>query len=296
MSDFLPQIPIAFASGLISVLSPCVLPLMPAYLSLISGISVHDLSRQDPSKSDLAPKDVTKGDPSPNTPPNGAAAVAAGAEPTEAERRARRAQRIRVMEACLGFVSGFSIVFIVLGATAFALGRVLRTWHVEIFGFELGMAQLAGIVIIVFGLHMAGFLRLSWLLRDRRFEIQGAPGFGGAFLVGAGFGFGWSPCIGPILGTVLTLAGSRETVFEGITLLAVYSAGLGVPFLVAGYSLDAFFGAFQRIKRHFRALEIGSGVLLMGVGILLVTNQLAWFNGHFVFLAELVVRAEDWLQ
>lgn len=263
MSEFLPQIPVAFASGLISVLSPCVLPLMPAYLSLISGISVHDLAQSAPAASDLA---------------------------------ARRAQRIRVMEACIGFCSGFSLVFILLGASAFALGRVLRTWHFEILGFEVGMAQIAGLVIIVFGLHMAGFLRLSWLLRDRRFELQGAPGFGGAFLVGAGFGFGWSPCIGPILGAVLTLAGSRETVFQGIALLAVYSAGLAVPFLVAGYSLDAFFSAFQRIKRHFRALEIGSGVLLMGVGFLLVTNQLAWFNGHFVFLAELVVRAEDLLQ
>lgn len=275
MSDFLPQIPIAFASGLISVLSPCVLPLMPAYLSLISGISVHDLAQND-----RRPSGPEGGD----------------AQARAADEKARRAQRIRVMEACLGFVSGFSLVFIVLGASAFALGRVLRTWHVEVFGFDVGMAQLAGIVIIVFGLHMAGLLRLSWLLRDRRFEIQGAPGFGGAFLVGAGFGFGWSPCIGPILGTVLTLAGSRDTVFEGITLLAIYSAGLAVPFLVAGYSLDAFFSAFRRIKRHFRALEIGSGILLMGVGFLLVTNQLAWFNSHFAFLAELVVHAEDLLQ
>lgn len=263
MSDFLPQIPIAFASGLISVLSPCVLPLMPAYLSLISGISVHDLAQRGPEESDLA---------------------------------ARRAQRIRVMEACVGFCSGFSLVFILLGASAFALGRVLRTWHVEVLGFDVGIAQLAGLVIIVFGLHMAGFLRLSWLLRDRRFEPKGAPGFGGAFVVGAGFGFGWSPCIGPILGAVLTLAGSRETVFQGITLLAIYSAGLAVPFLVAGYSLDAFFTAFHRIKRHFRALEVGSGLLLVGVGFLLLTNQLAWFNGQFAFLAELVVHAEDWLQ
>ncbi|MBY0400330.1 cytochrome c biogenesis protein CcdA [Myxococcota bacterium] len=283
MSDFLPQIPIAFASGLVSVLSPCVLPLMPAYLSLISGISVHDLSQAKPARSDAAEGD-SAGD-------RGAAERS-----TPAEQRSRREQRIRVMEACIGFCSGFSLVFIVLGATAFALGRILRTWHVDVLGFEIGMAQLAGLVIIVFGLHMAGFLRLSWLLRDSRFEIQGAPGFGGAFLVGAGFGFGWSPCIGPILGAVLTLAGSRETVFEGITLLAVYSTGLAVPFLVAGYSLDAFFGALRHIKRYFRALEIGSGVLLMAVGVLLLTNQLSWFNSHFTFLGELVVRAEDLLQ
>lgn len=263
MSDFLPQIPIAFASGLISVLSPCVMPLMPAYLSLISGISVHDLSQ------------------------------AAG---PEQDAEARRAQRARVMEACLGFCCGFSAVFIVLGASAFALGRVLRSWHVALFGFELGIAQLAGFVIILFGLHMAGVLRIGWLLRDTRFELSGTPGFMGAFVVGVGFGFGWSPCIGPILGAVLTLAGSRETVFQGIALLAIYSAGLAVPFLVAGYSLDAFFSAFRQLKRYFRALEIGSGVLLIGVGVLLVTNQLSWFNSQFAFLGELVVRAEDWLQ
>lgn len=272
MSDFLPQIPVAFASGLISVLSPCVMPLMPAYLSLISGISVHDLA-QASSRTD---------------------SPAGDAEPERSN--ARQTQRARVMEACIGFVCGFSAVFIVLGASAFALGRVLRSWSIEIYGFELGIAQLAGLVIIVFGLQMAGVLRLGWLLRDSRFELRGAPGFAGAFVIGAGFGFGWSPCIGPILGTVLTLAGSRETVFEGITLLAVYSAGLSVPFLIAGYSLDAFFSAFQRVKRHFRALEIGSGILLMAVGFLLVTNQLAWFNGQFAFLGELVMRAEDLLQ
>lgn len=277
MSDFLAQIPIAFASGLISVLSPCVMPLMPAYLSLISGISVRD----------LAEAGTTGG----STAASGSAAI----EPA-ADDRARRARRAKVMEACLGFVCGFSLVFIVLGASAFALGRVLRSWHVTIFGLDLGIAQLAGILIILFGLHMAGVLRIGWLLRDTRFELKGTPGFFGALVVGAGFGFGWSPCIGPILGAVLTLAGSRETVYQGITLLAVYSAGLAVPFLVAGYSLDVFFRALQHMKRHFRTLEIGSGILLVGVGVLLVSNQLAWFNSQFAFLGELVVQAEDWLQ
>lgn len=277
MTELLSQIPIAFASGLISVLSPCVMPLMPAYLSLISGVSIRDLTEPVPSSR-------ADGD------------VGAGGDAETAFAAARRAQRARVMEACLGFVCGFSLVFIVLGATAFALGRLLRSWHVEILGFELGLAQLAGLAIIVFGLHMTGVLRLGWLLRDTRFEPKGAPGFLGAFVVGAGFGFGWSPCIGPILGAVLTLAGSRETVFEGIMLLAVYSAGLAVPFLIAGYSLDVFFRALRHMRRHFRALEIVAGGLLIGVGVLLVTNRLAWFNGQFVFLGELVVALEDWLQ
>lgn len=257
MSEFLTQIPIVFASGLISVLSPCVMPLMPAYLSLISGVSVQDLG----------------------------------------EGAAEGTHRARVMEACLGFVSGFSAVFIVLGASAFALGRVLRGWQLSVFGFELGIAQLAGVVIIVFGLHMMGVFRLSWLLRDTRLQLDmGAPGFLGSFTIGAGFGFGWSPCIGPILGAVLTLAGSRDTVFEGITLLAVYSAGLAVPFLLAGWSIDYFFSAFSRVKQHFRTLEIVSGVLLIGVGVMLMTNQLAWFNTHFTFLTDLVVAAEEMLQ
>jgi cytochrome c-type biogenesis protein len=257
MSEFITQLPLAFASGLISVFSPCVLPLMPAYLSLISGVSVAELG----------------------------------------EGASDREQRARVMEACFGFVSGFSTVFIILGASAFALGRVLRIWRLDIFGLEIGIAQLAGVVIVVFGLHMMGVFKIGWLLRDTRLQLDmGAPGFFGAFTVGAGFGFGWSPCIGPILGAVLTLAGSRDTVFEGITLLAVYSAGLGVPFLVAGWSIDHFFTAFARIKKHFRALEIGSGAMLIGVGILLVTNQLGWFNAHFTFLTDIVVAAEEMLQ
>lgn len=257
MSEFIAQLPIAFASGLISVFSPCVLPLMPAYLSLISGVSVAELG----------------------------------------EGATDRGQRARVMEACFGFVSGFSMVFIVLGASAFALGRVLRVWRFDLFGIEIGIAQLAGVVIIVFGLHMMGALKIGWLLRDTRPQFEmGAPGFFGSFVVGAGFGFGWSPCIGPILGAVLTLAGSRDTVYEGISLLAVYSAGLAVPFLLAGWSIDRFFSAFARIKKHFRTLEIVSGSMLIGVGTLLATNQLGWFNTHFAFLSDLVVAAEEMLQ
>jgi cytochrome c-type biogenesis protein len=257
MSEFINQIPLVFASGVISVLSPCVMPLMPAYLSLISGVSVQDLGE--------------------------------GAADGE--------QRARVMEACLGFVSGFSAVFIILGASAFALGRVLRGWQFEIAGFEIGIAQLAGVVIIVFGLHMLGAFQLSWLLRDTRFELKmGAPGFLGSFTVGAGFGFGWSPCIGPILGAVLTLAGGRDTVYEGITLLAVYSAGLAVPFLLAGWSIDYFFSAFARMKKYFKTMERISGVLLIGVGMMLLTNRLGWFNTHFTFLTDIVVAAEEMLQ
>lgn len=257
MNEFLTQIPLAFASGLISVFSPCVMPLMPAYLSLISGVSVEAMGQVDEDG----------------------------------------ARRSRVMRACLGFVLGFSTIFMLLGVSAFALGRVLRGWRVDLLGFEIGIAQLAGAAIVVLGLHMMGVLRLGWLLRDTRFELDlGRKGFWPSFVVGAGFGFGWSPCIGPILGAVLTLAGSRETVIEGMALLAVYSAGLGVPFLLAGWSIDFFFRAFARIKQHFRTMEIVSGVMLVAVGVLLITNQLAWFNGQFAFLADFVMWAEDRLQ
>lgn len=258
MTEILTQLPLAFASGLISVFSPCVMPLMPAYLSLISGVSVEAMGQGD-------------------------------------EDTGRRA---KVMRACLGFVAGFSTVFMVLGASAFALGRVLRGWRLEIFGLELGIAQIAGFVIVLFGLHMMGLLRLGWLLRDTRLQLDlgSSKGFWPAFVIGAGFGFGWSPCIGPILGAVLTLAASRETVVEGIVLLGVYSAGLGVPFLLAGWSIDFFFRGFARIKHHFRKLEIASGALLVAAGLLLLTNQLGWFNSQFAFLADFVVWMEDGLQ
>jgi cytochrome c-type biogenesis protein len=257
MNDFLTQIPLAFASGLISVFSPCVMPLMPAYLSLISGVSVEAMGNDE----ELG------------------------------------VHRARVMKACLGFVAGFSTVFIVLGASAFAVGRVLRTWRIEVLGYSVGISQIAGLLIVILGLHMTGWVQLRWLLRDTRLELDlGRKGFWPSYVVGAGFGFGWSPCIGPILGAVLTLAGSRDTVFEGVGLLAIYSAGLGVPFLLAGWSIEYFFRAFARMKKHFRKLEIGSGILLMAVGLMLVTNQLGWFNAQFTFLADFVVWAEESLQ
>ena len=268
MTEYLTQIPLAFASGLISVFSPCVMPLMPAYLSLISGVSVEAMSGGGEAEH--------QGD-GPDTP--------------------LTLQRARVMKACLGFVAGFSTVFIVLGASAFAVGRILRTWRLDLLGVSVGISQIAGVLIIVLGLHMTGWIQLGWLLRDTRMQLDlGRKGFWPAYVVGAGFGFGWSPCIGPILGAVLTLAGSRETVFEGIGLLAVYSAGLGVPFLLAGWSIDFFFRAFARIKQHFRTLEIVSGLLLVAVGGLLLTNQLGWFNAQFAFLGDFVIWAEELLQ
>ena len=257
MADATPGFYLAFVAGLLSVLSPCVLPLMPAYLSLISGISVEELQQG-------------QGD---------------------------AALRGRVMRACLGFVSGFSAVFIVMGVGAVAAGHVLRTWRAEIFGVEFGVSQIAGVFIILLGLQMTGISPIRALYRDTRFQFQiNRRSFVSSLVVGAGFALGWSPCIGPILATILTVAGHRETVLQGVALLSVYSAGLAIPFLLAGWSVEYFFEAFDRIKRHFRKLEIASGLILMGVGLLLVTGQLSALNSRFTFMADFINAAERALQ
>jgi len=244
----------AWVAGLLSVLSPCVLPLMPAYLSLVSGVSVEEL-------------------------------------------RARAGEgviRQRVMLAAGSFVAGFSVIFVVLGASATLLGRWLRAFRLDLFGLEVGIHQLAGLVIIVMGLHLAGWLRIPWLYRERRFDGPSRPtGLLGAALLGAAFGFGWTPCVGPILGGILTLAGGRDTVLEGVGLLSIYSLGLGVPFLLAAWSLERFLTAMSGVRRHLRALEVGSGVLLIVVGILVVSNQLTRLNAYFGFLEDLLFRLEE---
>ena len=257
MNDLLTHAPLAFASGLLSVFSPCVMPLMPAYLSLISGISVEEMQDRDFDS----------------------------------------AHRRRVMRGCSGFVLGFSTVFVVMGIGAVAVGHTLRTWRVDLFGVEFGIAQLAGLLIMAMGLHMTGLLPIRLLYRDTRMQLRTeGRGFFSTYVIGAGFAFGWSPCIGPILSTVLTIAGSRETILEGTGLLAIYSAGLAIPFFLAGWSIDYFFRAFSKMKRHFRAIEVFSGVMLMAVGLLLVTNQLSRLNNQFRFLADFVNAAERVLQ
>ncbi|MFQ5418152.1 MAG: cytochrome c biogenesis CcdA family protein [Myxococcota bacterium] len=248
---------LAFAAGVLSVLSPCVLPLMPAYLSLISGISVEEMRE-------------------------------GSNEPV---------MRRRVMLACVGFVSGFSLVFVMLGVGAVAAGQMVRTWEVEILGASVGVAQIAGVVIMIMGFHMTGLVPIGALYRDTRIQFRiNHHSYFSAFLVGAGFALGWSPCIGPILATILTLAGSEETVLQGVGLLLIYSAGLAVPFLIAGWSIEHFFEAFHRIKHHFRKLEIGSGMILVAVGLMLVTDRLTVLNRQFSFMADWVAAAEKALQ
>jgi cytochrome c-type biogenesis protein len=246
----------AFGAGLISVLSPCVVPLLPGYLSLVSGVSIDDLHG--------------------------------------AEDLARLRGRIRRGSA--GFVLGFSSVFVLLGASASAVGGFLRGFELNFFGLRVDAIQLAGLVIVAMGLHLLGVLRIPLLYRDTRFQPGGTPrGVLGTFVVGAAFAFGWSPCVGPILGGILTLAGSHDTVYQGMGLLAVYAAGLAVPFLLAGMSVELFFRSLARVRRHLRRIEQLSGALLVVLGLLVASNRLTWMNQYLSFLNGWVERAEAWL-
>ena len=257
MTDLGSHALLAFAAGTLSVLSPCVLPLMPAYLSLISGISVEEMQ----------------------------------------EGSGDSVQRRRVMRACFGFVTGFSAVFVMMGVGAVAVGRVVRSWRAEVFGLEFGAAQIAGCLIVLLGLHMTGLTPIRLLYRDTRLQFSmSRRSFLSTFLVGGGFALGWSPCIGPILATILTIAGSSETAGQGVVLLMIYSAGLAIPFLAAGWSIEYFFRAFQRVKLHFRKFEIASGTILVGVGFLLMTNQFTRLNSQFAFMTHWLGLAEKALQ
>ena len=217
----------AFVAGFLSFISPCVLPLIPGYISFVSGASLDEM--------------------------RGAAGPAA---------------RRHVLITSLAFVLGFSLVFIALGASASAIGKFLLN-NVPLLG------KIAGALIIVFGLHTMGVFRLRFLETEKRAQTQRKPaGPLGAVLVGIAFAFGWTPCIGPILAGILVVAGSRETVGEGVLLLGVYSLGLGVPFLLTSLAINRFFSVTARIRKHYRAIELVSGGLLVGIGVLIFTGQL----------------------
>jgi cytochrome c-type biogenesis protein len=226
----------AFAAGLLSFISPCVLPLVPGYLSFVSGVSLDEMRGV-----------------------SGGAGVAVGSPP-----EARR----RVLVTSLAFVIGFSMVFVALGASASFLGQFLLA-RLSILG------RIAGVIVVVFGLHMMGVFRIGWLYSEKRVHTSRKPaGLVGAGLVGVAFAFGWTPCIGPILAGILAIAATKATVLDGVRLLAVYSAGLAIPFLLTSLAVDRFFSAFARIRRHYRAIELTSGALLVVIGILIFTNRL----------------------
>jgi cytochrome c-type biogenesis protein len=225
----------AFGAGLLSFISPCVLPLIPGYLSYISGMSLDEM--RGPAH------------------PGGAS----GASPPGARRR--------IMLSSLAFILGFSLVFVALGATASTVGQFLLQ-RLPI------ISRIAGVIIIVFGLHTMGVFRIEWLYLEKRIHSSRKPaGLVGAMVVGLAFAFGWTPCIGPILTGIFFLAASKDTVSDGVRLLAVYSLGLGVPFFLTALAVDRFFGVMRRIRRHYRAVEVTSGVLLVAIGLLIFTNK-----------------------
>lgn len=193
--------------------------------------------------------------------------------------------RIPLLTAALAFVLGFSTVFVALGAGASSVGALLRAWQHE-------LAIVAGIIIIVMGLNFLGVLRIPLLSREARFQAGGSPAsLGAAYLMGLAFAFGWTPCIGPVLGPILALAGGRETVGEGALMLAVYSAGLGIPFVVAALFSDAFMRFLQRFRIHLGRVEKVIGGLLVLAGVLFLTGGMQsmayWLLESFPALSRL---------
>lgn len=223
----------AAGAGLISFLSPCVLPLVPAYLSYMAGTTLDRMLGSDSS------------DP---------------------------AQTRRVFVSALAFVIGFATVFVAMGASASALNRLIVA-NLDI------LAKIAGVVIVLFGLHTMGLLKIPFLYREARFNTgENAAGLVGAYVLGLAFAFGWTPCIGPILATILTVAASRDELGYGISLLATYALGLGIPFLVAALAVKPFMRFMQRFRRYLRKVEIAAGTLMVLTGVLIFTSSLGQFS------------------
>lgn len=222
---------IAFTAGLLSFLSPCVLPLIPSYITFITGLSLDDVSK---------------------------------------------ARKAALTHGVL-FVLGFSLIFLALGATASVLGRLLfsqRDW----------LARVGGVIIIVFGLYLLGVLNIGMFGRERRVHLADKPaGYFGTLLVGIAFGAGWTPCIGPILGSILVYTGSTADFSRGLLLLSFYSLGLAIPFLVSAIAIERFIKTFQRMKRQMVWVSRASGVLMIGIGVLMLTN-------YFSILASYLQR------
>ncbi|HEV8124634.1 MAG TPA: cytochrome c biogenesis CcdA family protein [Gemmatimonadales bacterium] len=218
---------VAFSAGVLSFLSPCVLPLVPSYIGFLTGMTANEVTSR---------------------------------------------RHLAVLHALM-FVAGFSLIFIVLGASATALGKALnyyRDW----------IQRVGGVLIILFGLVCLDVIKFGFLKQEKRFHLEDKPvGFLGSGLVGMAFGAGWTPCIGPILGSVLGLAATEQDLSRGILLLACYSAGLALPFILAAVALDRFFGWFQKFRRYLPWVLRVSGILLIIVGILMVTGSFTKLAG-----------------
>lgn len=226
----------AFFAGIVSFLSPCVLPLVPGYISLISGASVEELQSKD------------------------------------------RKLLNTVLLHSIMFILGFSLVFVMLGAAATTLGQLGRQYKRQ-------LTWIAGAVVIIFGLHLTGLLKIKWLYADKRLHsVKGSKSPLGAFVIGFAFAFGWSPCLGPIISTILLLAGDATTVTKGVLLLWVYSLGLAVPFLITSIVIDRFLVFYGRFRKHLHTIEVISGVLLMSLGALILAGRFTLLASHLAWL------------
>ena len=235
---------VALFAGVLSFLSPCVLPIVPPYLAYMGGISMRDMT-------------------------------------DTADQRGQR----RAVMASLFFALGLSTVFILLGIAASALGQFFLT-------NQTLFAQIAGAVIIIFGLHFIGLFKLNFLMRDARFDAGNRGGTAiGAYVLGLAFAFGWTPCIGPILGAILALSAQAESVTRGTVLMATYAIGLGVPFILAAIFIQRAVTIMNKFKRHMRAIEVAMGLLLVCIGIAMLTGAFSafsfWLLEQFPALAEI---------
>ncbi|MFO0774482.1 MAG: cytochrome c biogenesis protein CcdA [Nitrospiraceae bacterium] len=218
----------AFSAGLLSFVSPCVLPLVPSYLSYITGLSVEQLADAD----------------------------------------TRTQNRWGIIVNSLIFIAGFSSVFIAFGASASYIGQALIV-------YQDYLRKLGGLIIMVFGLYLLGLLNFSWLQMERRMHFRTRPaGYLGSFLIGVAFAAGWTPCVGPVLGTILLYASTTEALSQGILLLALYSLGLGLPLFLAALGIDRFLAYFKGVRNYMGVVSKVSGVLLITVGLMVYANSL----------------------
>jgi cytochrome c-type biogenesis protein len=223
----------AFVAGLLSFLSPCVLPLIPSYITYITGISFADLQAEHPS----------------------------------------HIIRQKTILHSLSFISGFTVVFILLGASATYIGSFLNENAVII-------RKVGGVLLVILGIHVTGIIPLKFLLGEKRVSIKHKPaGYAGSILVGIAFAAGWTPCIGPILAAILAVAATEEKVYQGILLLFLYSLGLGVPFFLSALAMHRFLIVFNRFKKYIHAFEVTTGIFLVIIGVLIYTNWLSRLSG-----------------
>ena len=228
----------AFVAGLLSFLSPCVLPLIPSYITYITGLSFSDLQNEHPT----------------------------------------HIIRQKTFFHSLSFITGFTVVFVLLGASATLASSMLYQHMSEV-------RKIGGLLIFVFGIHITGLVPLKFLLGERRITLRNKPaGYIGSFLVGLVFAAGWTPCIGPILGSILALAATEQDVNKGIVLLLFYSIGLGIPFMLSSLALHSFLIFFNRFKKFIRLSEVCAGIMLMIVGVLIYSNWLSRLAGYATML------------